>query len=369
MAYSEEQKYWIWLSSVYGLGARRFDLLLDRHGPPQRVWEECGPHLEKAIGQQACAALSRARGARYFDRLFEDMEGCGAVAITRNDPEYPARLRAISDPPPTLFVRGRAALSDTRTLCVVGARNSTAYGTRMARRIARDLSRLGVTVVSGLARGVDSAAHRGAVDERARTVAVLGSGVDVVYPPEHLMLAEEILAWGGSIVSELRPGSPPKPQHFPARNRIISGMSEGLLLVEGAQKSGAMTTVACAMEQGREVLALPGQADSPLSVSTHALIREGARLVTGAMDVFEDMGWGAPGALPAPEAAKALPLTQAEQRVYNQLLGGPADTDALVDALGMPPPELNSLLTTLELQGIIRKLPGRRVERIINMEE
>lgn len=369
MAYSEGQKYWIWLSSVYGLGARRFDELVDRFGPPQRVWEEFGPHLLPLLGQQAYAALCQARSAAYFDGLFESLNRCGAVAVARDDPEYPALLRQIPDAPPILFVRGRAALPGARTLAVVGSRNATAYGTRMARRIARGLSEAGVTVVSGLARGVDGAAHRGAVDARARTVAVLGSGVDVIYPPEHLSLTEEILNAGGSLVSEFPPGAPPRPAHFPARNRVISGLSLGVLLVEGAKQSGAMSTVRFALEQGREVLAMPGQADSPLSASTHALIRDGARLVTSAAEILEDMGWAGGPRRDAKGAAAGLPLTGDEQRIYSALSGGPADPDALVELTGMAPSELNSHLTILELQGLIRKLPGRKVERVTDMEE
>ncbi len=369
MGYSEDQKYWVWLSSVYGLGARRFDALLDKCGPPQQVWEECGPHLASIIGQQAYASLSEARSAKYLDRLFADLDRCGAIAVTREDAEYPPRLREIADSPPTLFVRGRSALADDRTLAVVGARNCTAYGTRMARRLSRELSQAGVVIVSGMARGVDGAAHRGAVDAKARTVAVLGSGVDVIYPPEHLTLFEEIIANGGSVVSELRPGAPPKPQHFPARNRIISGLAEGLLFIEGAKQSGAMTTVAYALEQDRDVLALPGQADSPLSEATHALIRDGARLVTTSGHILEDMRWTYPGAPSHAERMASLPMTLTEQRIFNQLQGGPADVDALVEALGVTPKDLNSDLTFLEFKGIIRKLPGRRVEVIANLEE
>lgn len=371
MAYSEDQKYWIWLASVHGLGVRRFDALIQGR-KPQQIWEEMGAWTDALIGSQAYRALTAARNPQYFDRLFGELERIGAIAVTREDAEYPRYLRNVADAPPVLYVRGRAALSDARTLAIVGSRNCTAYGTRMARRMARDLTRSGVTVISGLARGIDSAAHRGAVDVQGRTIAVLGSGVDVIYPPEHRMLADEILECGGSIVSEQPPGASPRSQNFPARNRIISGMSEGLLLVEGAARSGTMSTVAYAAEQGREVLAVPGQADSPLSVSTHLLIRDGARLVTSAMDIFEDMGWQKQmklkDSVEKPQTLN-LPLTQAEQQVYNLLAGGPADTESLVESLRIPPPELNSLLTILELQGIIRKLPGRKVERIDQLED
>lgn len=367
MAYTQEQRYWIWLASIYGLGTAKFCSLLEKSGPPQQVWEEFGPWMEPLIGAHAYQALRQARSAAYFDALFSSMEKAEVVAVTATDPEYPPLLLETPGAPQVLFVRGRVALNDAQAIGIVGARNCTAYGTRMARKLARDVSRMGVTVVSGLARGIDSAAHRGAVDVKARTVAVLGSGVDVVYPPEHRTLAEEILEAGGSLISELRPGSPPRPQHFPARNRIISGMSKGLLLVEGANRSGAMSTVNFALEQGRTVMALPGQADSPLSAAPHRLIREGASLVMSAEDIIADLGWEKiviKAGMRTGHATAVLPFTQKEQAVYNLLGGGPVDTETLVEITGLPPPELNALLTVMELHGTVRKLPGRRVERM-----
>jgi len=370
MAYSREQKYWIWLSSVCGLGARKFDALMDACGQPQKVWEMFGGWMEPLLGKQAYDALGLARSVSYTEALFASIEESGVTAVTRNDSEYPPLLRAIPGAPPTLYVRGRANLSDARALAVVGARNCTAYGARMARGLARGLAECGVVVVSGLARGVDTAAHRGAVDAKARTIAVLGSGADVIYPEENTALAEEILENGGSVISELLPGTPPLGKHFPARNRIISGLSKGLLLVEAAKRSGALSTVMYAQEQGRDVMALPGQADSPLSEATNALIRDGAGLVTGVADILADLGWEQyPAKAEGPGQERMKPLTQAEQRVYNLLAGGPADIDALVELAGIPAPELNSLLTILELQGLIRKLPGQKAERTGTMME
>lgn len=370
MAYSQEQQYWIWLASVPGLGVRRFDALLDRYLHAQQIWEEFGAWMAPVLGAQVYAAMAKARDADYFARLFDEMDAANAVAVTRMDAEYPAQLRTIVDAPPVLYVRGRVAQGDAQTIGIVGARNCSAYGTRMARRMAGVLSRAGVVVVSGLARGIDGAAHRGAVDAKARTVAVLGSGVDVIYPPEHARLVDEMLAAGGSLISELRPGTAPKPQHFPARNRIISGMSGALLLVEAAAKSGAMSTVRHALEQGREVFTVPGQADSPLSAMPHALVRDGARLVTSAQDILQDMGW--PGQAQAAAGGTGrvrLPLTLAEQQIWNALAAGVMDTDQLVETLKISPPALNSHLTILELQGIIRKLPGRKIERIEDVED
>lgn len=365
MEYSQSQQYWIWLSSIKELDVRHFDALLERLGPPQRVWEEMGPYIREMVGPRVYRALEQARQALYLEALFASLEQCGAVAVTREDETYPQDLLTIADPPPTLYVRGRAALDDPCMFAIVGARNCSAYGTRMTRRIARELSEAGVTVVSGLARGIDSAAHRGAVDARARTVAVLGCGIDVVYPPENRTLYEEILANGGSIVTEEPPGTPPLAHNFPARNRIISGMSRAVLLVEAARHSGAMSTVRHAIDQSRDVMALPGQADSVLSSSPHALIRDGARLVASAKEILEDLGWDRleiDGRRPSDEP---LQLTAAEQQVYNALAGGSESVDQLVDALRIKPADLNCLLTSMEIRGIIRQLPGRRVERIV----
>lgn len=366
MEYTQRQVYWIWLSSIASLSNHRFDHVVDQFGPPQRIWEELSPHMESAIGAPAYSALCKARNPRVIDDLFAQLDRANAIAITREDAEYPPLLSTIHDAPPTLYVRGQPTLSDAKTIAMVGARNCTAYGTRMARKIARELSLEGVTVVSGLARGIDGAAHRGAIDAKARTIAVLGSGVDIIYPAEHSMLADEILSAGGSIVSEHKPGTKPLGHHFPARNRIISGMCAGLLLVEAASRSGTMSTVNCAAEQGRDVFALPGQADSPLSASPHALIRDGGRLVTSAAELLCDMEWSEGGQNASEMRTEISRMTVAEQAVYGQLLGGPVDVDQLVDALLMPAGELNSLLTIMELQGIIRKLPGQKVERTGN---
>jgi DNA processing protein len=298
-----------------------------------------------------------------LDGLLEKMRVAGIDAVTREEAGYPELLKAIPDAPPTLFVRGVATFDDAYPLAIVGSRHCTAYGLRIARRIARDFATVGGTVVSGLAYGIDGAAHMGSVDAKARTIAVLGNGLDRIYPKDNEALADEILACGGSLVSELPLGSAPKGQHFPQRNRIISGMSKGLLLVEAEKQSGTMSTVTHALEQGREVFAIPGQADSPLSVFPHALIRDGARLVTSAAEIIEDLGWGL---MPDHSGlgGTAPKMTEVERRLYALLLGGPADTDALMGAMGMNAAQMNSLLTIMELQGIIRKLPGRKVERV-----
>ena len=370
MAYSQQQLAWIRLANVYKLGTQRFNALLERFGTAQAVWDAPPEEVETVLGKAQNRLVQDAREDDSLDRLLAALDKCAAVAVTRDDIEYPALLREIPDAPPVLYVRGCAMLDDVRLIGVVGARNCSAYGSRMARRLGRELAEMGVTVVSGFARGIDSFAHRGAIDAGGRTVAVFGSGVDVVYPPENLALADELLASGGSIISANPPGTSPSPRVFPARNRIISGMSEGTVVVEAAQRSGAMLTADFARAQGRELFAVPGQADAALSAGTNSLIRSGARLVTCARDIAADLGWHRPelASPAAPRAAKILPLQPDEQRIYDLLGGGALDADALVEATGLPVDRVNSLLTTLEIQGIIKLIPGRMFERADELE-
>ena len=371
MAYSQEQLAWIRLANVYRLGTQRFNALLERFGTAQAVWDAPPEEVEAILGKAQNRVLQDARADDSLDRLLAALEKCAAVAVTREDIEYPALLREIPDAPPLLYVRGRTELNDLRAVAIVGSRNCSAYGSRMARRLGRELGETGVTIVSGFARGIDSFAHRGAIDAGGRTVAVFGSGVDVVYPPENLELADELLEAGGSILSANPPGTSPTPRVFPARNRIISGMSEGTVVVEASQRSGAMLTADFARAQGRELFAVPGQADAVLSAGTNSLIRSGARLVTCARDIAADLGWHRPelSSPAAPRAAKILPLQPDEQRVYDQLAGGALDADALVEATGLPVDRVNSLLTTMEIQGIIKQIPGRMFERADEMED
>ena len=352
------------------MGTQRFNALLERFGSPAAVWET-PPEETAFLGRALNANLQAARADEYMEALLRSMEKCGAVAITREDREYPALLHEIPDAPPVLYVRGCAMLDDARLIGVVGARNCSAYGSRMARRLGRELGETGVTIVSGFARGIDSFAHRGAIDAGGRTVAVFGSGVDVVYPPENLELVDELLEAGGSILSANPPGTSPTPRVFPARNRIISGMSEGTVVVEASPRSGAMLTADFARAQGRELFAVPGQADALLSAGTNSLIRSGARLVTCARDIAADLGWHRPelSSPAAPRAAKILPLQPDEQRVYDQLAGGALYADALVEATGLPVDRVNSLLTTMEIQGIIKQIPGRMFERADEIED
>jgi DNA processing protein len=283
------------------------------------------------------------------------------------DAEYPAALRTIDLPPPFLLVRGGLIREDGLAVAVVGSRRGSAYGLRMAERLASDLGARGVTVVSGLARGVDTAAHRGALDASGRTIAVLGSGVDVVYPPENRRLALEI-AGAGAIVSQFPMGTPPLPHHFPARNRIIAGLTLGTVVVEAAERSGALITARCAGELGREVYAVPGNVSLPGSQGTNGLIQDGAKLVQGWEDVVAE--WPADWR----RALREVPLTSAGDRAATAVEPGdrailgmlgdePIAVDAVVERSGLPPSQVSARLTALELRGLVRRMTGQRYVR------
>ena len=350
------EQYWIWLSSVEGIGVKRFYQLLSLYEDARAVWDNVGPDMA-FLGEKALSNLKAARTERVLYRLFSELEKKGITAVTRLSKGYPTRMTTIFDPPPTLYVRGASDLNEGKSLAIVGSRHCSRDGRRAAAEIAEALSREGVTIVSGMARGIDTAAHQGALAAGGRTVAVLGCGADVVYPPENGPLAENILETGGAIVSEYVPGTRPLAQHFPARNRIISALSDGLLLVEAAKGSGAMLTVDYALEQGREVFALPGSIYSPLSAEPNRLIAEGATPALGPWEILEHFRWAARPAtgnvkkrdvqLDADESALIEPL-QIEEMSF----------DELAARTGFNSSKLNSLLTMLELRGIIKQAPG-----------
>lgn len=362
MDYSAMEQYWIWLSSVEGIGPKRFYQLLSLYEDARSVWDALGGALTppdmQVIGSAALQNLRAARDERYFYRLFDKLERGGIRAVTRLSEAYPAALSGIYDPPPTLYVRGDCPLDGDRIIAVVGSRRCTRDGQRAAREFGEGLAANGVTVVSGMARGIDSAAHRGALDAGGRTIAVLGCGVDIVYPPENDRLMAEIIDSGGAVVSELTPGVPPTAGSFPARNRIISGMARGTLLVEGAKASGAMITVNLALEQGRDVFAVPGGIYSPLSSAPNRMILEGATPVLSPWDILEHYRWAQrPGADAAKKPAPVV-LEPDEEKLVAPLREQAMSFDELAAATGFSAAKLNSHLTMLELRGIIDKAPG-----------
>jgi DNA processing protein len=293
----------------------------------------------------------RTRADAAIDRAAKN----GILAVAWSDPAYPVALTTIIDPPPLLWVRGVVSALSYPSVAIVGSRAGTPYSFSVAERLAADLARRGVVIVSGLARGVDSAAHRGALTSGV-TVGVLGSGVDVMYPPEHASLARDI-ARDGAIVSELVPGTPPRAHWFPLRNRIISGLSRAVVVVEAGEKSGSLITTRCALEQGRDVLAVPGNVLSGRNRGAHALLRDGAKIVESADDILEELGMG-------PAHPSAGLRSTADPVLACLTPGEPCDLDDISERTGLKPARLLPRLFELELQGSVVRMGGGRFVRV-----
>ena len=289
---SESKLYWIWLNSVPGIGARRFYKLMEYYETPEQLFYATDKELQpaaKLLGDKVMAALKEFRQDQALEKARKIIGQTDLTVLTLLSPEYPPLLKSIYDPPPVLYCKGKPLEFDRPAIAVVGSRHSSQYGRTAARRISCELAIAGVIIISGMARGIDTMAHKGALDvKEGYTIAVLGGGVDYIYPSENTTIYNSILD-NGTIISEYPPGAKPSPGNFPARNRIVSGLSSGILVVEAGVKSGALITVDCALDQGREVYALPGNVGSPYSRGTNKLLKEGAKIVTSAEDILEDL--------------------------------------------------------------------------------
>lgn len=351
MAGGTDPLYWIALSMVPGIGPVLFKRLLDRFGSPERVFKSPLPLLKgvEGVGERLSAEIHSFRQWKDAEDEVAKAYSFGAAIVTMTDDEYPKNLLNIYDPPPYLYVKGRL-LAGERSMAVVGSRFASQYGKIVAEGISRDLAKNGFTVVSGMARGIDTAAHKGAMAASGRTIAVLGSGIDVAYPPENKGLYEEICR-NGAVVSELPMGAEPLSEHFPARNRIISGISMGVLIVEASLKSGSLITAACAAEQGREVFAVPGNINSNGSKGTNKLIKDGAKLVEGAGDILEEFD-------SRPNNPKTTIDLSKEEASVMDVLTEPVQIDEIATLSGMDVRSVSAILLNLELSGTVRQLPG-----------
>ena len=356
MDFTDEQLARIWLQCAPMGAWNRLDALRQAMGGALGVWRQFTPALYEALGHENFSVLADSRAVRCGPVL-RALEALNAHALFFGDENYPASLLPIENPPDVLFVRGTMPPPGTPAIAVVGSRRATRYGFSQARRIARELAEKGVTIVSGLARGIDAAAHLGALDAHGRTVAVLGSGVGNLYPPENKELAGRILAEGGAVVSELAPDAPPFPYHFPVRNRIISGLSHGVLLIEAQQKSGTHFTVDYALSQGREVFALPGNVDAPGSELPLALLKDGAAICTRGQDILCRMGWEEK----APEQDSFLPQTEEDEPdpILRALAREEKTLEELIAETGLSASGLSARLTLLEISGKIERRAGR----------
>lgn len=355
-----DTKYWIALSLVSELGARRIRLLYERFGSAQAAFTAAQADLSHSgLPARAVAALLAEREKIDPEAEWAGLLKKGYGVTTLADHDYPCILRQIYDPPALLFYRGDLSVLQAPCVAVVGSRKATAYGRAAAARLAADLARAGVVVVSGMARGIDTCAHQGALADGGITAAVLGCGLDVCYPPENLRLREKI-AQNGVLLSEHPPRTEPKAQHFPLRNRIISGLSLATVVVEAAEKSGALITADCALEQGREVYAVPGSINSPYSQGCHKLLKDGAALLSKADDLLLELGLAAP----EPEIKPEQKLTDEQRKVLQSLDFEPVNFDDLLSSTRLTAPVLTALLVELELFQLIRKLPGNYYLRV-----
>jgi DNA processing protein len=367
--------YWLALRRVRGIGPRTCRLLLDKFHSPEVIFGlDEAQIIAAGVPRPAARGLKAFRDFDALEKELCELPRLGAHLLKWTDADYPSSLREIADPPPYLFIRGPAPLHQPPCLAIVGARAASEAGLRMAHRLGMELAAKGFTVVSGLARGVDGAAHKGALDGGGRTVAVMGCGIDVIYPPEHRKLAEAIIEGGGAIVSELPLGTQPMAENFPTRNRILSGLCLGVVIVEAAEKSGSLITARMALEQNRQVFAVPG---SPLTGKTRGsnrLLKDGAKLVECVEDVIEEI---APqmvmaGASRPKKGVQSLEnsLTATKTVVDNasnedkviltQLKHDQKlHVDSLIAASGLTPQAVLRLLLELELKGVVAQHPGK----------
>jgi DNA processing protein len=356
--------YWLALKAVHGVGNRLFLRLVERFGNPENVFKATKTDLlaVDGVGEALASSMSHQKPSKAVLKDIALVKKHGARIVTYHDPNYPLLLREIYAPPPFLYVFGDLR-PDTMNIAIVGSRNATSYGRTVTTRLSADLATRGLTIISGMARGIDTAAHVGALSVGGKTIAVLGSGLGTVYPAENKRLFQKIRE-NGAVISELPFPALPEAHHFPARNRIISGLAVGTVIVEATQKSGSLITAKLAAEQGREVFAVPGSITSFKSTGTHSLIKQGAKLVEQANDIIEELNLDCHATAKPLEQRPEIHMTPEEKRVFNGLTPYPTHIDSLVRRLSLPAGELSSLLLHLELKGLATQGPGKLFSRV-----
>jgi DNA processing protein len=358
---NDEVKDWIRLLLAPGIGEWRARVLVQRLGSPRAALMASRRVVEQipGMGPKTWDGLSKQSDEKELGRQVELIEKHGVRVISFREPGYPKALLETQEPPPLLFVRGRILPEDEMAVAVIGSRGPTVYGKQVAERFGEGLSQRGVTVVSGMARGIDACAHRGALKAGGRTIAVLGCGVDRVYPPEHRKLMDEIIAHG-AVVSEFPMGAEPEAGHFPARNRIIAGLARGVVVVEAREDSGVFSTVNWAAEQGKDVFAVPGPITSQVSKGPNRLIKQGASLVESVEEVLEALKIAPSGEGKAKAREEArMELTELEKRLVGLLNETPLHVDLISERSGMAVKEVLGILLGLEIKGIVNQQAGK----------
>ncbi len=358
-----DEKYWLAFSRVRQIGVVRIRRLFDYFGSLQNAWEaRAGDLMSAGLEPKLTERLLNFRPTFDPDEELARLEGLGIAVVTLDGPGYPDRLTQIEQPPPVLYLKGSVEEADRLALAVIGTRRATTYGKQATNRICLELAQQGVTIVSGLARGIDTFAHQAALEAGGRTLAVLGCGLDIIYPAENKSLAARV-AENGAVISEYPPGTQPEAINFPVRNRIVSGLSMGVFVVESAEAGGALNTVEHANQQGRDVFALPGSIFNQFSAGTNKLIRQGAKLVSSASEIMEELQ---PGRLFDIQEARAELAHTGDNAAEGAILrvlrqaGQPLHIDEVCNECGLPMPEVTSVVVMMELKGMIQNMGGMR---------
>ncbi|MDQ1317184.1 MAG: DNA-protecting protein DprA [Candidatus Poribacteria bacterium] len=369
MTSSEDTKDWIILNMIPSVGSSTFRRLVKFFGSPSAVLAASLRELSmvRGVTPSVCQNIIDHRDNIQVDRELDLINQHNCKLITITDENYPSSLKAIYDPPPILYVKGNLLPADSYAISVVGTRNATTYGIKVAEQLSSQLASKGITIVSGMAYGIDTFAHKGALNAKGRTIAVMGCGLDIIYPAENSSLFEKIVS-SGAVISELPMGTKPHRGMFPRRNRIISGMSLGTLVVEASKRSGAMITVDCALEQGREVFAVPGQIFSDTSKGTNELIKQGAKLVDSVEDILNELPSytfqsSENESLKNEDALIESQLSQEESAIWKVINSSPIHIDDISKRSALPIYKVSSTLVMLELKGLIQQLAGKMFVR------
>ncbi len=352
-------RYWVGFNRVYGVGPTKVRALIDHFGDLEAAWNAGPSDLKEAgLDRRSIENLLNTRVKLDLDQEVDRVHKAGARIVIWDDPDYPPLLKNLPDAPPVLYLKGQMNTADREwTVAVVGTRRATAYGRQAAETLATDLVRNGITVVSGLARGIDACAHEAALKAGGRTLGVLACGIDQVYPPEHARLAARIVEQG-ALLTEAACGSPPEAGNFPARNRIISGLARGTVIIEAAEDSGSLITARYTIEQKRKLYAVPGNISSLVSKGPNSLIKQGAVLIESSADILKDLGVRNPAA--GTGIMQTLPsLSPEEEAIFGCLSGEPKHIDKIMNESRTDAGRLSALLMSLELKGVARQLPGK----------
>jgi len=352
----DKKRYWVGFNLIKGIGAVRMQALINHFGDLESAWKAAPIDLARAgLSLKLIERIIQAREQVNLEKVWTKIESQGIKILTWEDEAYPQRLKEIEQPPPVLYVRGEYLRDDLFAVAIVGTRRVTPYGRQITEELASYLAANGITVISGLARGVDAIAHQTALKAGGRTIAVLGSGVDKIYPPEHRQLAERVMEHG-AIISDYAPGTPPDASNFPPRNRIISGLSLAVVVIEAGETSGALITAEFAAEQGREVFAVPGSILAPQSKGTNKLIQRGALPLLSVNDLMQALDLTRMGEQKA--VRKIIPADETEARLMNVLGAEPLHVDEIRKQTELPIEKVSATLALMELKGMVRQVGG-----------